>query len=214
MYKICFLLDKQNNWIKKYLTKEKFRNNKKYKFFVSENYKDVKDNDIVFIIGYTKILNKNFLNKNKLNLVIHESSLPKGKGFAPTQWQILKNKNLVDVCLIEAAQKVDSGDIFEKISLKIKNTALYDEIRESQAKATFNIIKKFLKKFPKTKPKKQVGVSSYYKKRCPKDNKLNINHSMKKNFNLLRIGNNELFPSYFKINNQEYILKIFNKNKK
>jgi len=214
MYKICFLLDKQNNWIKKYLIKEKFKNNKKYKFFISENHKDAKDNDIVFIIGYTKILNKNFLNKNTLNLVIHESSLAKGKGFAPIQWQILKNKNLIDVCLIEATQKVDSGDIFEKISLKIKKTALYDEIRESQAKATFKIIKKFLKKFPKIKSKKQLGISSYYKRRYPKDNKLNINHSIKKNFNLLRIGNNELFPSYFKINNQEYILKIYKKNKR
>jgi len=33
--------------------------------------------------------NYNFKLKNKLNLVIHSSDLPKGKSFAPIQWQIL-----------------------------------------------------------------------------------------------------------------------------
>ena len=46
----------------------------------------------MFVIGYTKILPKEFLEGNKLVLVIHESDLPKGKGFSPVQWQILEGK--------------------------------------------------------------------------------------------------------------------------
>lgn len=72
----------------------------------------VRDQDIVFILGYTKILNSEFLQCNRLNLVIHESALPRGKGFAPTQWQILEGKNHIPVCLCEAIEKVDAGDIF------------------------------------------------------------------------------------------------------
>ena len=43
------------------------KNNQKYKFYFSENYKKVKNFDIVFILGYTKILNNNFL--KKINLI-------------------------------------------------------------------------------------------------------------------------------------------------
>ena len=164
--------------------------------------------------GYSKKSNYQITNvkKNKYNLIIHESNLPKGKGFAPVQWQILKNKKNIPVCLIEAENKVDSGKIFEKIFFKLDGTELYDEIRKKQAKATFSIIKRFLKKFPKIFSKKQIGKSTFYRRRYPKDNLLNINKSIKENFNLLRIGNNELFPSHFHYRSIKYIIKIFKKN--
>jgi len=212
-YKVGFLTDKTNNWIEKFLKKEKFKNNKKYFFKSFNNYLKIKNFDIIFILGYTKILNKKFLKKNKLNLVVHESNLPKGKGFAPVQWQILNKKKNIPICLIEAKSRVDSGNIYEKMYFKIKNNDLYDQIREKQAIATIKIIKKFLKKFPKVKPIKQLGKSTFYKRRRPADNLLDINKSIKENFNLLRIGNNELFPSYFNFRSKKFIIKIFNSKK-
>ena len=91
-YKIGFLIDKTNDWIKNFFKKKDFKNNSKYKFKIFDNYLKIKNYDVIFILGYTKILDKNFLEKNKYNLVVHESSLPKGKGLAPVQWQVLKNK--------------------------------------------------------------------------------------------------------------------------
>ena len=44
-----------------------------------------------------------------------------------------------------------------------------------------------------------------------KNNLLNVNKSIKENFNLLRVGNNELFPSYFYYKSIKYIIKIFKK---
>jgi len=212
-YKIGFLIDKNNNWIEKFLKKENFKNNLKYKFKIFNNYLKIKNYDVVFILGYTKILDKKFLKKNKYNLIVHESNLPKGKGFAPVQWQILKNKNNIPVCLIKAENKVDSGKIFEKIFFKLDGTELYDEIREKQAKATFSIIKRFLKKFPKIFSKRQVGKTTFYQRRYPKDNLLNINKSIKDNFNLLRIASNELSPSYFRYKSKKYIINIFKQDK-
>ena len=92
-------------------------------------------------------------------------------------------------------------------------TELYDEIREKQAKATFNIIERFLKKFPKIFSKKQIGKSTFYRRRYPEDNLLNINKSIKENFNLLRIGNNERFPAHFYYKSKKYIIKIFKEDK-
>ena len=212
-YKIGFLIDNKNRWIEKFLKKENFKNNSKYKFKIFDNPLKIKNYDVIFILGYTKILNKSFLKKNKYNLVVHASNLPKGKGFSPVQWQILKNKNIIPVCLIKAEISVDSGEIYEKIFFKLNGTELYDEIREKQARATFKIIKKFLIKFPKTFKKKQVGKSTFYKRRYPKSNLLNINKSIKSNFNLLRISNNDLYPSYFYYKSKKYIIKIFKEDK-
>jgi len=207
--KITFLLDENNNWIENFI-RSKFKNkNKKFIFKISKNFKKVNKQDLVFILNYTKILPTQFLKKNHLNLVVHESGLPKGKGFAPVQWQILNNKKKIPVCLIEAVQKFDSGDIFEKTFFKLKGDELNAEIREKQANAAIAIIKKFLSKFPKIKRRSQVGKSTYFKRRYPKDSELNINKSLKNNFNLLRIADNEKYPAFFTYKKKKYFIKIF-----
>lgn len=154
MYKIAFLFDKRNNWIKKYFKKNQFISNKKFKFIFIYDEKLIKNFDILFIINYTKIIDQNILKLNKLNLLIHESDLPKGKGFAPVQWQILNNKSKITVKLIEATQKVDSGDIYGETKFTVNKTDLNNDIREQQANATIKLISNFLKKYPKTKKKK------------------------------------------------------------
>jgi len=37
-YKIGFLIDRTNDWIEKFLKKENFKNNSKYKFKIFDNY--------------------------------------------------------------------------------------------------------------------------------------------------------------------------------
>ena len=89
--KVSFIFDPKNNWLKKYIKKINFKKYfTKYDFFFTENYRIVKNKDIVFILGCTKKIDKKFLNRNNLNLIIHESQLPKGKGFSPVQWQVLE----------------------------------------------------------------------------------------------------------------------------
>ena len=58
--KISFLLDKNNDWIKKYLIQTFRKNNKKYSFKIENNYKKIDKQNIVFILNYTKILPKSF----------------------------------------------------------------------------------------------------------------------------------------------------------
>ena len=169
--------------------------------------------DMVFVLGYTKILSDTFLKKNKLNLVIHESNLPLGKGFAPVQWQILENKKKINICVFNANKNIDSGEIYLKNNFKINPTALYEEIRKLQGIATFKIIQEFLKKYPKFKIMKQKGRSSFYKKRTKKDSELNINKSIKDQFNLLRVCNNKKWPAFFIYKGEKFTLSI-NKEKK
>ena len=208
--KVAFLIDNNNNWIEKYLKKSiLIKKNKKFSSKIYSNYKQIKNNEIVFILNYTKILNSNFLKKNKLNLVLHASNLPKGRGFAPLQWQILKKKNKIIMTLFEAVKNVDSGKIFAKDQIKLNGTELYDEIRYIEAKIMIKMVKKFLKRYPKVSSKKQIGKPTYYKKRYPSDSELNINFSIKKLFNQMRIANNDEWPSFFYFKNKKFIIKIF-----
>jgi len=211
--KVAYLLDNSNDWIKKYIKKFKLlKKSKKYNSKIFTNYRRIKNHDIVFVISYTKILKSSFLKKNKLTLVVHASNLPKGKGFSPIQWQILEKKNEINFCLLKAATKVDSGEIYEKDFISLDGTELYDKIRYFQAIATMKIIYRFLKKYPNVISIQQNGKSTFYRRRTKKDSILNINLPIKKLFNQMRIANNEKWPSFFIYKKKKYIIKIFEKN--
>lgn len=210
--KIAFLLDKSNNWLKSD-TKSFIKNykKKKYSFQIFYDYKKIKKFDIVILLGFTKIINSKLLKKNKLNITIHESNLPRNRGFSPIQYQILENKNIIDICLIELKNKVDSGDVLKKSKIYFKGNELYDEIRLIQSKKTFQLIFKFLNDFPNFNRKKQIGKSNFLTRRNSKDSELDINKTIKENFNLLRINNNKEWPSFFKLRGTTYIIKIYKK---
>ena len=130
--KVTFLLDKNNLWFEKQLREFDFKLRNKCMFKISKNYKNIKNQDIVFPLSYTRILPDNFLKKNKLVLIAHPSKLPRDKGFAPVQYQILKNKKKIYISLIKAVNKVDAGPISIQNYFHLNGTELSDEIRKKQ----------------------------------------------------------------------------------
>jgi methionyl-tRNA formyltransferase len=70
---------------------------------------------------------------------------------------------------------------------------------------------KYLKKFPAISPIKQSGKSTYNKKRIPKDSELDINKTIKEQFNHLRINDNVNFPSFFIYKKTKYFIEIYKK---
>lgn len=210
-YKVAFLFDKNNDWIFNFFKNYNFNLNNFsiHKFFDKE---EIEGFDFVFLLGYTRILSNEFLQKNRFNLVVHESALPKGKGFSPLQWQLLEGKSSITISLIEATTKVDSGDIFLQKKMQFNGTELYEEIREIQAKCTYSIIYEFLKNYPNLKQKKQVGSESFYPRRTKNDGELDISKTIEENFNLMRIGNNDCWPSFFYYKGKKFIINIFKDN--
>lgn len=207
-YKVTILIDPNNSWIKKF-SKNINYNKKKY-FIKFENIENkVINQDVVLVLSYTKILKEKFLKKNKLVLIAHPSDLPKDRGFAPVQNQILKNKRKICFSLIKAVKKVDAGPICLKIPFFLNGLELYEDMRIKQGKAAKKLIEKFLNKYPKIKFKDQVGKSNYNKRRTNEDYRLNLNKTIKSQLNILRISNNENYPAYFIFKKQKYILNIF-----
>jgi len=209
-YDVTFLLDRKNNWLESYIIESPvFEDSQTFNYSISHDHQSVRGQDIVFILGYTRILGGAFLKKNSLNLVVHESDLPKGKGFSPVQWQILDGSKIIPVCLIEAVNKVDSGDIFCRHQFELTDYELYEEIRMKQAQATVEIINKFLLSYPNYTREKQLGEPKYYPRRTAKDGELHLDRTIRQQFNLLRIGSNDGWPSFFVLDGRKYIVKIY-----
>ncbi len=199
------LLTSPKQWFVPYA--KKFSEKENFPLFLDP--KQIQGFDIVFILSYHKILDKNFLKQNKHNIIIHASNLPQGKGFAPLFHQVLEGKNEIVFSLFEANEKLDCGDIYLQKTLNLNGLELYEELREKQALMTFELCLEFVKLYPNLKAKKQSGQESFYPKRSPKDSELNIKESLEKQFNLLRICSNEEFPAFFYKDGKKFILKIY-----
>ena len=205
---VQLLVDNPNSWIIPYVVQLKNEIIKKFNFSVNLVYKheDVVRGEVLCLLSCEKIFKK--LNYNNYNLVIHESDLPYGKGWSPLTWQVLEGKNEIPLTLFEAAESIDSGEIYVKEYLKLNGSELLPEIKDQQGKITIKLILLFLEKFP-MKGKKQVGDSTFYDRRKAEDSKLDTSKSIKEQFNLLRVCDNNRYPAFFFIYDIKYILKIY-----
>lgn len=214
--KIQILIDNQNSWMNEYssdlLQSISELNNQ---VCLIQNHKQIEKGDILLLLSCEKKLE--YLNLNKHNLVIHASNLPKGKGWSPLSWQVLEGKKLIPVTIFEADNKIDNGLIYEKIFIELTGTELLDELRLKLYDSIKKLIINFILKYPNNKGEIQTGESSYYKKRVKKDSKLDLNLSLKDQFNLLRVVDNDRYPAFFYYESEKYYLKIYkekNENRK
>ena len=171
---------------------------------------DVSQGDFCFILSCSELVKADVLAKNKHNLVVHESDLPKGRGWSPLSWQILEGAESIPVTLFEAEGEVDSGVIYLQERIKLNGGELVDELRQKQASVTAELCDKFIKLYPDilSTAREQVGSSSFYPKRGPEDSMLDPNLTLVEQFNLLRIVDNEKYPAYFDWQGQRYFVKV------
>ena len=206
---ITLMCDNLNSWIIPYI--EELKEEIKelgHKVKVIHDYKKITSGDLLFLLSCEKILPVSYMKMNKHNLVIHESDLPKGKGWSPLTWQVLEGKNIIPITLFEAVESVDSGDIYLQEFIHLDGSELLEEIKHKQGLYTKKLILEFIKRYPNIQGKPQQGKESFYPKRSPKDSQLDINKTIKEQFNLLRVVDNERYPAYFILNGKKYIVKI------
>ena len=67
----------------------------------------------------------------------------------------------------------------------------------------------FVEHINELEPKPQVGEETMYKRLTRKDNSIDINKSIKEQFNHLRIADNERYPLWFEYKNTKYIIHIY-----
>ena len=208
-YDITLFTDASDTWIYPWLKKIKHKIKNYHRVTIVTKHKDIPKGDFNFILGSTKIMHESVLKLNHLNLVVHESALPLGKGWSPLSWQVLSGKNQIPVVLFEAVPDLDSGRIFIKDTILLDGTELLPEIKKKQGEKTLEMILEFLMKWPDIQGSPQKGEESFYPKRTVTDDMLDPNKTIAENFNHLRITNNEDYPAWFSHKGKKYILKIY-----
>lgn len=204
---IQVLVDNEYSWIvpfAKKLVDECIKNG--HKAVLLHKHNEVMQGDILCLLSCEKLFRK--LELNKHNLVVHESALPKGKGWSPLTWQVLEGAREIPVTLFEAAKEVDAGLIYNQKSIKLGGHELVNELRCMQGNATVELIIDFVWNFPNNVGKEQEGTSTYYRKRVAEDSRIDITKSIESQFNLLQIVDNDKYPAFFEYNGFRYKIAI------
>ena len=165
--------------------------------------------DIAFYLGHEGYIGKTSRAKSKHNIVVHASDLPKGKGMSPATWQIIEGKNIIPVTLFEVAPGFDTGDYYLKDRVKLDGTELLEEWQSKLGECIERMMLRFIADSGRLRARKQRGRSTVYRRRTPADSELDVNRTLKSQFNLLRVADNERYPAYFRHKGRTYLLKVY-----
>lgn len=204
---ITILVDNPNSWIIPFAgTLSTVLSEDGHDCLFVQKHKDVREGDILIMLSCNRIFKELTLNRH--NLVVHESELPRGRGMSPVTWQILEGKNRIPVTLLEATDELDAGVIYDQSFIELNGSELVDEWRALQAKATINLIRRFLFKYPEVEGKEQVGEPTYYRSRTMDDSQLSLDQSIEEQFSLLRVVDNKRYPAWFERKGIRYKIEI------
>ena len=166
--------------------------------------------DVCFLLSYGRIVSEEWLALHRLNLVVHASALPQGKGWSPMSWQILEGASTIPLTLFEAAAALDAGPIHAQEMLQLQGHELAPEWQRLQAEATIRLCSQWLKDYPASaaRAQPQQGEESSYGRRSPEDSCLDPQQSLEDQFPLLRVVDNEAYPAFFEMKGRRYRLRI------
>jgi methionyl-tRNA formyltransferase len=200
-----------SSWINKFIPEfSAFIKKEGHQALTKHNINEIEEGDLVFYLGCSQIVTPEISSLNKHNLVVHESAIPEGKGWSPLTWQILEGKSEIPISLFEAAREIDSGVVYLQDIMKFKGHELVEELRSIQAEFTIKLCREFISRYPEIVKlgKVQQGTSTFYKKRKLESSELDINKSIKEQFDLLRVVDNIRYPAFFEYKNCRYYLSI------
>lgn len=169
--------------------------------------KEANGGDLLLLVSCTEKIPSEVRSKYARVLVIHESALPKGRGWSPFAWQILEGANEITISLLEAAEEIDAGDILRQVTVQFDGTELSDELNTIRDQARIGLAQWAVENFEDAKGVKQKGEPTFYKRRYPRDSKIDVNRPLAEQFELLRIVEPR-FPAYFEMRGCFYELSV------
>ena len=82
---------------------------------------DRADVDILFVLGYRKLLSKELLNAPRIGCIgSHPTLLPRGRGHHPIIWTVVKKLKTSGLTLFWLDEGVDSGDIWYQRKFRVE----------------------------------------------------------------------------------------------
>lgn len=162
--------------------------------------KSIKDEDIsilrelkpilIIVMGWRTIIPAEVLNIPERGVVaVHESLLPKYRGFAPINWAIINGEKVSGVTLFYLDEGVDSGDIVAQRKISIRSTdtgfMLYQKTKIASVEILLDYLES-LKKGTAPRIKQNEKEATYTCSRIPEDGQIIWDDSTKDIYNLIR----------------------------
>ena len=169
---------------------------------------EIADGAVAFYLGCITITPPGVLAHNRRNLVVHASDLPKGRGFSPMTWQVLEGRNEIPVCLLEAAEDVDTGPIVYRTTMRFEGHELIEEMRAILGRMHVELCRRFLDEPSPPTGAPQQGEPTNHPRRRPADSRLDPARSIAEQFDLLRTVDHEAYPAFFDLHGRRYKLTI------
>ena len=163
--------------------------------------------DLIIPWNYKKII-KDYKLKNII--IFHSSDLPKGKGWAPIFNVFYKELDEYVISAILLDENVDSGNIIAQGKFKMRNIYTAEFIRKIDEEVSIMMISDVLERMKKnvlTGAEQDKTQETYYARRYPKDNELNINATLASVVPILK-GCEKNHPSFFYYKGDKFNITI------
>jgi methionyl-tRNA formyltransferase len=140
--------------------------------------------------------------------VLHCSDLPRGRGWSPHIWDILEGKDVLTLSCIEAADPIDSGDIWAQTQISVAKTDLWDDINAKIFAAEIGLIHRVIGQYDVLSPTKQEGHPTFFRRRSREDSMLDTSKCISEQWDLMRVCDPLRYPAWFEIYGQKYKIRI------
>jgi methionyl-tRNA formyltransferase len=174
----------------------------------AREHAEVGQGAVAFYLGCLRITPPDILARNRRNLVVHESDLPRGRGFSPLTWQILAGANRIPICLLEAIDQADAGPVIYREWIDYDGHELVDELRQKTGAMTVSLCRRFLAEDVPPVGQAQTGEATSYPRRRPADSRLDPERTIADQFDLLRVVDNGRYPAWFEHRGHRYKITV------
>ena len=165
--------------------------------------------DMLFLVSCSQIIGHNDRKTFGAVLVLHASNLPMGRGWSPHIWAVVNHARQITVCLLEAQDPVDSGDVWLKEEFVLEGHELLPEINEKLFAAELALMTRAVTGRDQITPIAQTGdPGPYLERRTPEHSRLDPQRSLAEQFDLLRVVDNTRYPAFMDHRGKRYRLKI------
>lgn len=152
--------------------------------------------DFGIVVAFGKIIPPRILDKIPM-VNIHFSLLPKYRGAAPVERAVINGDSHTGVSLMEVANELDAGRVFDSYEIEISKSESIDEIMTRLGERGLQILMGHMAQIGETftfsknslgEPKPQEGEASYAPKIDKSELKINLNDDIEHIQNLTRLG--------------------------
>jgi methionyl-tRNA formyltransferase len=165
--------------------------------------------DVLFLVSCRQMVTRALRDRFRRVFVLHASDLPKGRGMSPHVWAIANGADRVCVSLMEAADTLDTGDVWLKTWFSLDGHELLPEINAKLFAAELELMTRAVEEFATLRPAPQRGEAEpYLRARTPEDSRLDPHKTLAEQFDLLRVVDNTRYPAFMDHRGHRYVVRI------